>query len=165
MLTALISTVLGLISGALPKVLDEVKDSRAHQREIEFLKLQNQLQIEREKADAGAKMHEAEQAAIAEEIRATREQLSAIIETQGRPTGNSLIDGFNAVLRPTVASGIMALFFWVAVVYIHGVMAQYGAGKIDVQTLATAVWGSLVGEGILATLGFVFGYRSTLKRG
>lgn len=164
MFTALISTILGLISGALPKVLDEVKDSRAHSREIEFLKLQNELQIQREKADADAKMRVAENDIVAEEIRATREQLTAIIETQGRPTGNKLIDGLNAIIRPVIASGIMALFFWIAVTYVHGILAQYNAGHISVEALNQAIWGSLVGEGILATFGFVFGYRSTVKR-
>lgn len=164
MITGLISAILGLISGALPKVLDEVRDTRAHDREIEFLKLQNQLQLARDAANSDSRMREAEQGVIAEEVRATREQLSAIIEAQGRPTGNAFIDGLNAVIRPAIAVGIMALFFWVAVVYITGVMQQYNAGHIGVDMLANAIWGSMVGEGILATFGFVFGYRSTAKR-
>lgn len=165
MITALISAVLGLVSGALPKVLDEVRDSRGHRREIEFLKLQHDLQMARETANVDAKMREAEQSVVAEEIRATREQLSAIIETQGKPTGVAWIDGLNALLRPAVSIGIMALFFWVSVAYVDGVMAEYLAGKITANALADVVWGSLVGEGILATFGFIFGYRSVAKRG
>jgi hypothetical protein len=163
MLTALISTIVGLVSGALPKVLDEIKDSRAHARETEFLRLQHELQMAREAAGADAKMREAETALVAEEIRATREQLTAIVEAQGRPTGNAVIDGFNAVLRPLVAAGVIGLFFWVSIIYIDGVMSQYGAGKIDVQALASVIWGSMVGEGIMAVFGFLFGYRS-IKR-
>jgi hypothetical protein len=164
MLTALISAVLGLISGAVPKVLDEVSAGRAHKREIEFLKLQNELQLAREAANADSKMREAESNLIAEEVRATREQLSAIIETQGRPVGIPWIDGLNALLRPTVAAGIICLFFWVSIVFVSGVMQQYSTGKIDPQTLANVVWGSMVGEGIMATLGFVFGYRSMVAK-
>jgi hypothetical protein len=145
-------------------MLDEVGATRGHKREMEFLRLQHELQMARETANADAKMREAESGVIAEEIRATREQLSAIIETQGKPTGIVWIDALNALLRPVVATGIIALFFWVSIIYIDGLMTQYGAGKIDAQQLASVVWGSMVGEGIMATLGFVFGYRSTVKR-
>lgn len=164
MLTALISAILGLVSGAVPKVLEEVSATRGHQREMEFLRLQHELQMARESANADSKMRESENAIVAEEIRATREQLSAIIEVQGRPTGNRWIDGFSALLRPAVAAGIICLFFWVSIVFVSGVMQQYNAGKIDPQTLASIVWGSMVGEGIMATLGFIFGYRSMIKK-
>ncbi len=163
MLTALISAIVGLISGAVPKVMDEVRDSRAHTREMEFIRLQHELQMARDSANSEAKMREAEASLGAEEMRAMREQLVSIIETQGKPTGIAWIDGINALLRPTVAAGIISMFFWVSIVYIQGVMQQYSAGAIDAQTLAQVVWGSMVGEGILATLGFVFGYRSTAK--
>ena len=45
MITALISAVAGLVSGIVPDVLKEVKETRAHNREIEFTKLNHQLAL------------------------------------------------------------------------------------------------------------------------
>lgn len=163
MLTALISLLSGLMSGVVPSILKEVVDSRASAREREFLKLQHQLEMERMKVGADMKIRESESAIIAEEMRATREHLTAIIETQGKPTGIPWLDGFNASLRPLMLTGIMLLFFWIAIIYVHGVMGQYYAGRIDVMTLERAVFGSIVGESIIGALSFLFGYRSGRK--
>ena len=46
MITAAVSTVLGMVGGILPEVMKEVRDSRNASREREFLKLQAELQLQ-----------------------------------------------------------------------------------------------------------------------
>lgn len=45
MITALISTVTGLISGTVPNLLKEWGATREHNREVEMLKIQTELQL------------------------------------------------------------------------------------------------------------------------
>ena len=45
MITALISTITGLISGTVPNLLKEWGASREHSREVEMLKIQTELQL------------------------------------------------------------------------------------------------------------------------
>lgn len=166
MITALISTFTGLLSGLLPDILKEIRDSRNQSREMAFLELQHRLQMERERAGAENKMREAEALSMAEEMKAWRETVLATIETAAKPTGIPWIDGFNAILRPATAALMMVLFGWTAIVFMHGVMDAWTAGKIaNEMQLASVVWGSLLGEAIQAVLGFLFGYRSTRKVG
>lgn len=163
MLTALISLVSGIITGAVPEILKEIRESREAKREREWLELNHRLQMEREKAGAEDKMRLAEANLAAEEIRAMREHLTAIVEAHAQPTGIKWIDGFNALLRPAASTGVIVLLFWVSVVYVHGVTSQYMAGTITVEELHTAIWGSMIGEAIVAVLGFLFGYRGAVK--
>jgi hypothetical protein len=167
MLTALFSLLSGLVTGALPEVLKEVTASRASKREREFLQLQHQMQMEREKIGAENKMREAEASIIAAEMQATREHLTAIITEQAKPTGVKWIDGFNAMLRPTVCALVTLLFAWIVLTYVSGVMGQYNAGKLDVAQLYKAIFtNTIIGETIIAVWGFLFGYRGfrTLQR-
>jgi hypothetical protein len=164
MLTAFVSTILGLVGGILPDVVKEVRDTRNATREREFLKLQATLALEAAKATADAKLREIDASLFVEEAKAFREHLTAILESQNKPSGVVWIDGVNAIIRPATAALMMLLFAWTAVVFINGVMDQLGAGKVDGQMAATLIWNSLIGEAILATLGFLFGYRSARKR-
>src|SRR5690606_35636428 len=86
-----------------------------------------------------------------------------IVEAHAQPTGIKWIDGFNAMLRPAASTGVIVLLFWVSVVYVHGATSQYMAGTITVEELHTAIWGSMIGEAIVAVLGFLFGYRGAVK--
>jgi hypothetical protein len=164
MITALVSTVLGLVGGILPDVVKEVRDTRNAQREREFLKLQAELTAQSLKANADAKIREIDAGTLATEAQAFREYLTAILESQGKPTGIAWVDSFNAVLRPCCVSLIMILFMATAAPFVWAVIAQYAAGAITVDVMATTIWSSLVGESIMAVLGFLFGYRTTLKR-
>ena len=163
MITALVSALTGLLSGVVPDIIQEVRDSRNASREVEFLRLQHQFQLERMKFDAGSKMDEAGANIVAEEVKAMREHLTTIVESQAKPTGIAWIDGFNSVLRPLTAALVMVLFVVTASFFVAGVMEQYAAGSIDAQTMATVIWASLVGESIQAVLAFLFGYRSARK--
>lgn len=163
MWTALFGIISGLITGVLPDAVKEIRDTRNHGREIDFLKLQHELQMAREKAGAEDKMREAEASLMAEEMRATREHLTAIVEAHSRPTGIVWIDGFNALLRPVACSVVIALFLYVSVVFVSGVTAQYVGGHISVAEFAAVVWGSMIGEAITAVIAFLFGYRGARK--
>ena len=107
MLTALISLISGIVTGAVPEILKEIRESREAKREREWLELNHRLQMEREKAGAEDKMRLAEANLAAEEIRAMREHLTAIVEAHAQPTGIKWIDGFNALLRPAASTGVI----------------------------------------------------------
>jgi hypothetical protein len=163
MITALISTVLGLFGGLLPDIMKEVRDTRNATREIEFLKTQHQLQIETAKINADSRLREIDANLAAQEAKATREYLGSVIEAQSKPTGILWIDGFNSVLRPACVSMIMVLFMMTALPFTWSVLHEYRENVIDATTMANTIWTSLVGESIMAVLGFLFGYRSTAK--
>tara|TARA_R110000868_G_scaffold936_1_gene7113 strand:- start:6098 stop:6607 length:510 start_codon:yes stop_codon:yes gene_type:complete len=163
-LTALLSTLLGFLGGALPDLIKELRDSRSHSRELDFLQKQHDLQLERMKLEAGSKMREAEQSLLVEEVRATREHMTAIIENQAKPTGIAWIDGFNALLRPMAAFLILIMFIITAGGFVGSVLSQYSAGEIkSAKEMAEVIWGSLIGFSIEAVMGFLFGARQVRK--
>lgn len=165
-LTALISTLLGFLGGALPDLIKEIRDSRAASREIAFLEKQHEMQLERMKLEAGAKLREAESGIIAEEVRAIREQVVAAIEAGSCPTGVQWIDGFNALVRPLAAMLVLILFIITAGGFVASVLAQYQAGQIaSAAEMATVLWGSQIGFAIEAVFGFLFGARQVRKLG
>jgi hypothetical protein len=164
MWTAFISTLLGLFGGILPDVVKEVRDTRNATREREFVRLQAELTAQSVKAGADAKVREIDAGIVATEAQAFREHLTAILESQGKPTGILWVDAFNAVLRPLCVSLVMVLFMGTAAPFVWAVIAQYAAGTITVDVMATTIWSSLVGESIMAVMGYLFGYRSTAKR-
>ena len=151
MLTALISAITGLLSGIVPDILKEVRDSRAASRELQFLQLNHQLTMDRVKVEAGAKVEESYQQRISAEINATKEQIVAIVTAQANATGIAWIDGFNALIRPLTALAFVTVFVAVVLGYSFGVTGQPGFG---------AAVAPLFTEGMMAVLGFLFGYRS-----
>lgn len=164
MITAAISTLLGLFGGVLPDIMKEVRDSRNASREIEHMRLQADLQIMVAKSTADSKLREIEGNIFVEEARAFREHLGAILEAQGKSTGIKWVDAFNALLRPVCVTIVMIMFLITAIPFVWHVLALASAGTIDAKTMAEIIWGSLVGESVLAVMGFLFGYRSSAKR-
>lgn len=158
-LTALLSLISGLVTALVPDIMKEIKDSRASTREREFLKLQHQLELERLDKNAEMKIREAETTYAIEEMKAFASQLTSIIENQAKPTGYKWIDGFNGLIRPAVSAGVMVLFFAVSIIYVTALITAFKAGLITYDQLMTATWSSMVGEGIQAVLGFLFGYK------
>lgn len=165
-ITALISTLLGMVGGLVPDLLKEWRDTRAATRERAFLELQNKLQLERMRIEADARIEESNNAIVAQEVAALREHLTAIIEAQARPTGIQWIDGFNAVLRPLAATLILILFLATAALYVVAMIRGYTAGHITSLTdLADAIWTqSQLGFAFEAMLGFLFGARQVRKQ-
>jgi hypothetical protein len=151
MLTALFSAITGLISGIVPDVLKEVRESRAASREMEFLRLNHQLTLERAKLEVGAKLEESYEQRMMAEIAATKEQIVAIVSAQAQPTGIAWIDGFNALIRPFTAM-MFVMMFAIG-------LCGYSFGLTHNDAFGAAMTG-MFSEAILATLGFIFGYRS-----
>lgn len=162
-LTGLIATIMGMLGGVLPDVIKEIRDSRTASREIDHMRVQAELQLQAATATADSRLREVETNAYVAESAAFREQLRALVEAQARPTGIAWIDGFNAILRPVCVSVIMLLFIATAIPFVWAVLAQYRTGGINAVQMAQVIWGSLVGESIVAALGFLFGYRSAAK--
>jgi hypothetical protein len=158
-LATLISTILGLVTSALPDVLKEWSASRSSAREREFLTLQADLQAKAAQVNADARLREVEGANGAELIRAMREHMTAILEAHVRPTGIAWIDAFNAMLRPGIVCLLMVLFTVVYVPFCWEVVAALKAGSISATEAHTAIGGSMVGIAIEGALGFLFGAR------
>jgi len=155
MLTALFSAITGLISGFLPDLMKEVRETRAASREMEFLKLNHQLTLERAKLEVSAKLEESHEQRLMAEIAATKEQIVAIVAAQAAPTGIAWIDGFNSLIRPFTAM-MFVLMFSIGLI-------GYSFGLTHNDAFGAAMTG-MFSEAILATLGFIFGYRSTIKK-
>lgn len=159
MLTALISAVTGLVSGAAPKIIKEVTATREHKRELEMLERQTQMQLEIAKVNGNTKIAEMD-----------RELEIKAYDTQGRiavqslePIGIAWVDAWNSALRPFASTVIILLFTGMTCFYSYAVISEVNTlaeGKLAVELL----WGSLVGEAVQAVLGFIFGYRSTIKK-
>lgn len=156
MITALISSGLGLLGGLLPDIFREIRDSREHGRELERLDKQAELQVRLLSHKTDAKLAEIEGNVFVEEMRAFRAQMSEIYKSQA-PIGVRWVDGWNACLRPFASTIIILLFTWIAALFVWGMYFD----RPHLADVSTLVWGSLVGEAIQAVLGYLFGYRST----
>lgn len=152
MLTALISAIAGLFSATLPEVLREVKDTRAHSREIEFLQINQKLALERAAYETSIKIEEAHATSVVAEIQADEKNFDALMRQAMTPIGIGWIDGLNAAVRPITAIVFMVLFAVGVLTFLFGIGA-HDAG------FATTMSG-LFSEAIQATLGFMFGSRA-----
>lgn len=160
MITALVSSVLGIVGGLVPDIFKEIRESREHGRELERMDRTAEIQLKMLDKQTDGKLAEIEAGVAVEEMRAFRAQMNNIYKQQ--PTGIKWIDGFNALIRPATAAALMGLFVFIAGAYAWSLM-----GAIDLSIpddwgrLAKALWGSMVGEAIQAVLGYLFGYRTT----
>jgi hypothetical protein len=153
MITALVSAVAGLISGIVPDVLKEVKETRAHRREIEFTQLNHQLALDRAKLEVTAKLEESQNQMFMAEVASAKESLVAAIQSQNlfAATGIRWIDAINALVRPLSSLIVMFLFAVTLCAYSFGYVSNDSFG---------AQMTMLFGEMVQAMLGFTFGYRS-----
>lgn len=162
-IAALISTIVGLISGAIPKAFETFNKHQDHKRdmavreaEMRFRELDHKLAMERVKAEAAVKLDETYYQAATEEAKAAGERMIEMIRQQFSPTGTGWIDSFNAIVRPACALVILAMFAVAVLSY------MFGASTINVD-FAKSMAG-LFTLSVEAVLGFVFGYRSALAR-
>tara|TARA_R110002153_G_scaffold155305_2_gene307352 strand:- start:1813 stop:2325 length:513 start_codon:yes stop_codon:yes gene_type:complete len=161
MIISLISSVLGIAGGLIPDIFKEIKATREHTRELAFMDKQSDLQLKLLEKKTDAKLAELDANVVVEEMRAFGKQMNAIYKQQ-QPIGNSFVDGFNALIRPTCAFLIMVMFFIIAGLYAWGVVSELGSANMT--TVADVLWGSLIGDSIQAVLGYLFGYRTTKGR-
>ena len=157
MITALVSAVIGAVSGLAPEVLKFLNGRADRAHELAILT----LQAEAAKAGHQQRIEEIREGSYVEELRAYAEQMKAIQEAQARLTGIGFVDSFNALIRPATAA-LMMLFFAVASTLLTwATLADVGSGRLGMPEAAGIIFGSLIGEAIQAVLGFLFGYRST----
>lgn len=159
----ILTFITGLIGGAIPKLLKEFTDSRDHQREIDMLKLQTELQLKIADKEAEAAIITAESGMISSQIQAQTDQLKAIYKG-GPKTGLVWIDALNASIRPITALMLIGLFMFVSVLFVVEVMAQVDRGIINATALPNIVFHGVIGEAFTGVLGFLFGYRTTMSR-
>lgn len=154
MITALISTVAGLISGTVPNLLKEWGASREHKREVEMLKIQTELQLK-----IAEKQGETRVAEMDREVDiAAYESQAKIASASLKGTGVKWVDAWNGALRPFAVTIIITLFAVMASFYTYAVLTT-----VAPLQAVDLLWGSLIGEAIQAVLGFLFGYRSARK--
>jgi len=154
MITALISTITGLISGTVPNLLKEWGASREHSREVEMLKIQTELQLK-----IAEKQGETRVAEMDREVDiAAYESQAKIASASLKATGITWVDAWNGALRPFAVTIIITLFAVMASFYTYAVLTT-----VAPLQAVDLLWGSLIGEAIQAVLGFLFGYRSARK--
>lgn len=152
MITALISLIGGLFSATIPEILKEVKDTRAHKREIEFLALNQKLALERAAHEASIKIEEMRTNAITAEIQANEKSFDALMRQAMTPVNIPWIDGLNAVVRPITAIVFMGLFAVALLAFV------FGFGATDAGF--SSALGALFTEMMQAVMGFMFGARA-----
>lgn len=154
MITALISTLTGLVSGTVPNLLKEWGASREHSREVEMLKIQTELQLK-----IAEKQGETRVAEMDREVDiAAYESQAKIASASLKATGITWVDAWNGALRPFAVTIIITLFAVMASFYTYSVLTT-----VAPLQAVDLLWGSLIGEAIQAVLGFLFGYRSARK--
>lgn len=158
MITALISTLTGLVSGTVPNLLKEWGASREHNREVEMLKIQTELQLK-----IAEKQGETRVAEMDREVDiAAYESQAKIASASLKGTGINWVDAWNGALRPFAVTIIITLFAVMASFYTYAVLSTVESLN-DTMQAVDLLWGSLIGEAIQAVLGFLFGYRSARK--
>ena len=159
----ILTFITGLLGGAIPKLLNIWSASQDHKREMQMLRLQTELQLLIADKQMDAQLMTAESGLIAEQMRAQTQQLKAIYK--GAPkSGLVWIDALNAAIRPVTALLLVALFVFVAVLFVVEVMAQVNQGLINATALPNIIFHGVIGEAFTGVLGFLFGYRTTMQR-
>jgi hypothetical protein len=154
MITALISTITGMISGMVPNLLKEWGATREHKRELEMLTVQTDLQLK-----IAEKQGETRVAEMDREVDIAAYDTQAKIATASLATiGIEWVDAWNGALRPFAVTVIIVLFAIMASFYTYAVLTT-----VEPLLAVKLLWGSLIGEAIQAVLGFLFGYRSARK--
>lgn len=156
MIVGLISSIVGLISGLAPKVMDYFQDrvDKAHELDM------TQLQIEMAKVQGQVQVQAIDQQAIADTIKGEMAQVMAVIEAQAKPSGNSRVDAFNAIIRPLTAFNIMCIFSVFAYLYAVELVIMIWHHDISAATAMDVFMGGAMGDVFQAVMGFLFGYRS-----
>ena len=154
MITALISTLTGLVSGTVPSLLKEWGASREHNREVEMLKIQTELQLKITEKQGETRVAEMDR----EVDIAAYESQAEIASASLKATGVKWVDAWNGALRPFAVTIIITLFAVMASFYTYAVLST-----VAPLQAVNLLWGSLIGEAIQAVLGFLFGYRSARK--
>lgn len=159
MITALVSTVLGMVGGLLPDIFKEIRETREHDREMDRMQKTSDLQMRLLEKQGDIKLAEIDANSVVEEMRAFRAQMENIYKSQA-PIGIKWVDAWNAALRPGAVTIIMCVFTLATTMYCAAVIQMWWDGMLGMNEAAQELFKGLVGEAIQATLGYLFGYRS-----
>lgn len=150
MITALVSSIIGMIGGIIPDVLKEMRDSRDAKRELALLQLRHKIDLERTDKQASYKIQEARYVADAADAASFAASIKEVLAAQPMHSGYAWLDACNAALRPLCTMMIIALFAFVTL------------GFSDV--IPASMFAPVFLEAVAAVLGFLFGYRSSVRR-
>lgn len=164
MFTAMISTILGMLGGVLPDFMKLIAAGQQAKNERALLELQSKMQMELAQNAKAMRLEELHSSEYVAQMNATRDQIVAIVEQQGRATGIKWVDTINAVMRPFCTFAIIILFLAIAGPFVWVVTKQMADGGISPQEAAKVIFGSLVGDAILGVIGFLYGYRSSARK-
>lgn len=114
--SAFFSGLFALVSGVIPDLLKEFKDSRDAKREREHTELLHKLEIERIEKGVAAKIQEATIAAEGAEASAWATAYAAAMQQASVPLPDRFawIEAFNRIVRPLVTLIMVILFGLVA---------------------------------------------------
>lgn len=169
MFTALIGLLSGVFTGVVPEIIGffkrrEERLERQADRAHELLIMDKQIQ--QMQATSAAKMEEVRitgaMDALRGEMAAQTEQMKAIYES-AKPVGVKWVDAWNAALRPACISIVLLVFGTGCTLYMTAAMLLWWNGTIDMVAAADMLFRGLVGEAIQAVLGYLLGYRGTLR--
>lgn len=164
MITALFSTLLGMLGGVLPDLMKILVQRQSAKDERAFLELQAKLQLQQAQLTRDTRLAELGSNEEIEHMRSMKDSLLAAIEAGKLQTGILWVDALNALLRPVCTVAIIAMFLIVATAFCWLVLAKFAAGEIEPEVVAKLMFSSLVGESIMAVMGFLYGYRSAQKK-
>lgn len=161
MITAAVSAILGILGGAIPELLKEFTTSREFAREMAMLDKQYELEEKKLKIKQEIAAQNFDMQQIVEQMKSMKAAISAGAKRVGVPW----IDGFNALQRPFAVFTAWLLFLLIAGMFTYGVMSLMLADEngIQPQIAANLLWNSMIGEVIQAVVGYLFGYRSSVK--
>ena len=139
----IIGTIVGLVGSILPEIVKTIKDRNDSKHEIEFLKVQAEIQKE-------ARSHSMQEL----EIKSDLQELKALLKHDSSGAQHTLIASLRGSVRPIVTYAFFGLFAFVQV---------YGAMNLEGQEFIDYVWDSNTQELFGAVIGFWFGNRSVEK--
>lgn len=163
MITALISSLVGMLGGVLPDLIKVWMSNTAAKNERELLKLQAETQRELAKIGQTTKLAETTSNEAIAHIQASKETLLSAIEMSLKPSGIPWVDALNSAMRPICTYGIMAIFAIITSFYSGVVIHDLWTNSIDAATAGKLLYGGLIGEFFQAVFAFTFGYRSAVK--
>lgn len=163
MITAAISTLLGLVGGSLPDILKLVSDRSESKLEMDRIKLETAMAIQLAKAKADLRMNELALEADAKADDNYGKQLQSLYKLQSQQTGIKWIDGFNSIIRPLTAALAMSIAFTLIAAQGYVILSEIADHTVTLETGINIMWNGFVGEVIQAVLGWMFGYRSARK--
>jgi len=148
---ALLSTLLGFLASAAPKVFESFQDKRDKQHELKMLEIQAKMQAEKSSADLDAILLNAVSAQNVATQASYQSDMAA-----NKEVGNRKIVAFSASVRPVITYGFFFLLVFVDV----GLFAYGWNNGVSFVELAEMLWDSETQALFASIIAFHFGGRA-----